>query len=301
MPQILHPLLEQDAQAAAAAEAPSAEPEAVTELAPVEAPDEGAASETPADEDYFIKIDTRNLYQELQRLDRDNEAFRTNFRTFTGRTAKRQYEPQIETLRAENEALRLAQRQQLIREMPAQDIETRFASDPEFAREYAEAIHAQPIDLAARNEQIAWQSAIEDVFDAGLNAGLPPNRVEDYRAALAQGHFDAEGLSIPQQFARMQATMNNEIAEMRTAKAQVQATPPVQVAAPTTPQATPATRVNPALAEATPDLSTARTNASTGTMTMSEVKNMSRQEKMARWPNYGDFDADVAAGKIIRD
>jgi len=299
----MHPLLEQDALTATGTETPTT-PVAGEVTAPVGNPVDPAASETPAEEDPFIKIDSRNIYQELARLDRENESFRNNLRTFTGRTAKRRYEPQLEQLKAENESLKQAQRQASILAMQPQDIEEKFAKDPEFAREYADAIHAQPIDLAARNEQIQWQQAIEDVFDAGLNAGLPPQRIEDYRVALSNGHFDAEGLSVPQQFARMQTTMNNEIAAMQAARATATTAAPVQVEAPTaTATATPvaAAHVNPALAEASPDLSNSRVNGDSGVMNWSETRQMSRQEQMARWPNWGDFDRDVASGKIIMD
>lgn len=305
MPTVLHPLLEQDALATAEPETPT-NPVGEEGTTATSAPATPEASETPAEEDPYIKIDSRNIYQELARLDRENEAFRNNLRTFTGRTAKRQYEPQLELLKAENEALKLAKKQAEILAMPAQTIEERFAKDPEFARDYADAIHAQPIDIAARNEQIQWQQAIEDVFDAGLTAGLPPQRVEDYRVALANGHFDAEGLSVPQQFARMQATMNTEIAAMQAARATAStAAAPVQVdapvATPSTTRVAPVSHVNPALAEASPDLSNARINGDTGVMTWSESRQMSRAEQMARWPNWGDFDRDVAAGKIIMD
>ena len=156
-------------------------------------PDTAAPEATPN----LLSLDRTKLHTELQRLERDDKEFANALNTFVGRKAARQYQPQIEELRAANAALEMASRRQQIASMPDADIEQRFRTDPRFAREYAEIVHSSPEDIAAVTQMAQLKVAVEEILNTGIDNGMTPEQAEEFRATIAQGKYDQDSSGRP--------------------------------------------------------------------------------------------------------
>lgn len=305
-------------------EAAKAETEPVVETAEVidtpaepEAQVEASPEPEPAPDPFEGKyvLDKAATYQELLRLSRDDENFRNNLNTFVGRTAKRQYEPEVDRLKAELDAANFELRRSKIQAMAPADIEAKFASDPQFAREYAEAVHGKGVDIDAVREQIQTTAAVNRELDRAFDAGVPKEDIEQVQAWAASGAFDHDPnskreLSILESYSWMKDVIDQKIAATRIRQAPtapapaprteapstVAAAAPVAVKEPVIPQA------NARLSEATPDLS----NAAVATggrrqYRLSEWRQMNPDQKKSVWPTAADFERDYRDGTIIRD
>lgn len=205
-------------------------------------PESSAPEATPN----LLSIDRTKLHTELQRLERDDKEFANALNTLVGRKAARTYQPKIEELQSANVTLNLALRRQQIAAMSEEEVEQRFASDPQFAREYTEIVHSSPEDLDASARVAQVRVALEEIFDTGYTNGIPPERLEEYRKAVANGYYDRDESGQPMSqvasLARIQRDIVNEV--MIRNKPAIQSAPPE-----------PQPKVNQALLNGGPDTS----------------------------------------------
>ncbi len=326
----LHPRLREQEEAAAttAAEASTSDavenPEVNSEVAPAEAPAQDAASGTQPDpgppiEDNYLKIDKTRLYEEIQRLDREDPAFREIVRTYGGRKAKRALEAQLAELQAELEEERQRRKQIEFRSMTPEEIEERFGKDPQFARDYAETVHAQPSDPNLRRAAMEWNRAFQDLYDEYENRGIPPQWTEHYHKLLTQGRFDRDAQGNPltpqQAFNLMRRTLDQALA-VRLHQQQSGQSPPAQAAQPAAqvaqaatpaastanaPASTPASMPQPKRDTAMPDVSGDASHPVGGRsgIPLSQYNAMTPPEKINAFPE--GLQAAMANGKVYRD
>lgn len=304
---------------------PAPELSVAAEPAQVEASESPALVTTPEPEpeatpepvfDGYIKLDPRqSLYQQMRQLEQSNDAVRQVLSEYAGRSAKKKFEPQIRALEA-----KLAEANATVTRLQVAQVEDdpdalaeKLRTDAEFARRY----HESRLPKAASNDGAAieqWAETFEDVFDQVLVAGLPSQRVQDYRQALSNGFFGDLERQTPAVFAKFQNTVLRELQLAQAQQAQQAAArqpapvarpAPVVAAAPAAPVAPPppkaavAPKVNPALSEAQPDLSTGSHGGnSAGRVSAEELRQMTPPERMARWPTAADFERDVRAGLV---
>lgn len=307
------PTEEQPQEAAVEVETPEAEVQPIAEAQEQPASGELGAQETPP-EDTTIKIDRTNLYQELRRLAEDPELGEV-VKTFAGRTAKRQktdvLEAQLKALQQENEALKFAHEMvKLKSEKGDEEIQRRLVEDPEFARKY----HAKPeqVDIGQIEAASQVRERIDDAIDYAMSAGVPYQRIMQYRQAIDNGYFDyprdAQGRPTSDQPLDASESLfrfNNAIrSEADFIKAQRTLNPPKLVQTNVAPSTPPAAAVeekkpeaNPALAMGGPDLSSGQ-GRSPGSMTMSEYTQLNPSERIERFPE--GLEAAIASGKVAR-
>src|SRR3972149_1901431 len=99
---------------------------------------------TPEEVIAYLQLDPRNLQNDVQRLIRENKDFAQVYSRDIGNKAKARYQPEIDRLRQENEALALAVRQSQYSALTPEQVNDRFKSDPAFAQDYARTVHAPP-------------------------------------------------------------------------------------------------------------------------------------------------------------
>jgi hypothetical protein len=303
----MHPLLVADAEAANAPVEPVVE--TATTEAPVEAEAPAAASVDPFEGKYVLSKD--NPYQDMLRLSAEDENFRNHLNTYAGRTAKRKYEPEIETLKAELEAARFENMRAKFQAMKPEDIERQFASDPKFAEDYAKAVHGKAVDIEAVRSTIAARSQFERDLERAEDTGVLPARLKEVRGWVESGAFDKDAtgrkLTPLESYAWFKGIVDGDIEATRKWRAeQAQAaTPAPRTETPSTTAAAAPERVvpqaNARLSEATPDLSQAATSSGNEIITHEQYRQMTRAEMMAKWPNDGDFKRDVQAGRVLLD
>ena len=148
---------------------------------------------TPESEDdsqHYIRIDKRMLAKEIDRLEREDQDFRSVYNSKIGHKAAKQYQPQIEQLQSklietEREAFRT-----WVNSQSSEDITKRFNSDPQFAKAYADLVHMTPQQIAiqkqAEDQQRSVVQQVDSIFDAALERGLPEETVESFKKAVWQ-------------------------------------------------------------------------------------------------------------------
>ena len=147
---------------------------------------------TPSDEEvHFIKLDRRNLQQEIARLEKEDPEFANTFNSYIGNKAKRKYQPQIDELHAQLEANRSELRRREILAMEDKDIDERFANDPAFAKEYAEIVHRDPNIEASITDKRRMNNALSEVMIFASD-NLPEEKVKEFTKAVAEGKYDRD-------------------------------------------------------------------------------------------------------------
>jgi len=147
---------------------------------------------TPSDEEvHFIKLDRRNLQQEIARLEKEDSEFANVYNSSIGIKAKRKYQPQIDDLQAQLEANRFELRKREILSMKAEDIDERYANDHVFAREYTEIIHQDPNAEAVLADRRRMNNALSEVMISATES-LPEEKVKEFAKAVAEGKYDRD-------------------------------------------------------------------------------------------------------------
>lgn len=269
----------------------------------------------PEKPDNVIALDRSNLYGEIARLDREVPEFREALRTYGGRKVKRELEGRIDLLEAELQAreaeLAEARVQNQIYQMlsdPNQGeaaVHERLRTDPEFARAYHS--QAEKPDLEEIQAAVETTNYIEDILEQGLQAGIPPRRIDEYRQAIQTGWFDyrrdAQGRPIGEMVGGtealliLQQTINAEAAAARARQQQATAprqepkqpqpaaAPAKQEERPVAQQEKPAPQPNPALTARGPDLSSGQSaSASGGKISYEEYMSLTPPERIERYP-----------------
>ena len=265
--------------------------DASTPVADAPADSSADSPEVPAVE--YLQIDRKNLHKEIARLQREDPDFANAFNTEVGRKAARQHQSQIEELKVQNEAYRKAVRRIELMNMPAADVNSRFRSDPNFAREYSELIHYDPEAVQREVYIIRLREEVERIFDYGISMGMSPERAEELRKDIASGKYnDARG----EQAALLQI--------QRDVWAEVSQTPSANQVAATVQNlsassATPSPE-SPALTSG-PDMSPAggKTSPTAGKKYLySQIAAMNPDEHEREFPGERDFDIAVTEGRV---
>lgn len=219
-----------------------------------------------------IVLDRTNLRESIRNLQRTDPDFANIFGDLTGRNAQRTWQPKVSQLEAELKQERMLRRKYEIEQMPAEEIDQRFASDPKFATEVAELVHYTPTTYTAPAKSDAEyleeiKESTEDFLSWARAKGLPKEAEQIIAQKATSGGYD-QGESfadwrIP--FSRFQADITealvNHVGRPVTAPAE---TP----AASTSPASNGATVTNPAITRGSPDLSAANKNGTGATTTM---------------------------------
>ena len=177
---------------------PNPEPEIQIEYAPdaevVPKPESQPIAEPDTlDEDKdYLKLDRKSLAQEINRLEREDPEFANVYNSNVGSKAKRKYQPQIDELNSRIESLNREIRRREILAMEDKEIDDKFASDPTFAKEYAEAVHRDPEVERARIEQ-RWQiQEFNEIMASALDYGLSEDKAKEFLQSVGSGKYDRD-------------------------------------------------------------------------------------------------------------
>lgn len=312
VPAQLHPwIAEQDRLAAEAEANPTPAEEVITPSEPVaeaeatpEVPSPEAEAREP-EEDFFLKVDKRNPYQSLREIAAQEKAVNDAIETMAGRRGKARYGPELESLRAERDALKAEIKRRDYEKLTGEEVTKRFGTDAEFAQDYAQAVHAKPVDTMAIEQALRLKTAFNADLENAERAGVPIEKLTLVENWVNAGAFDKtpEGrvLNPIESYRWFREVVDNEIAAARIVTApQLSRAPEPQAAAAPVEVAPVEKRVptpNPKLQEASPDLS-ASSHPSGGIQRISrdEYQRMNPMERMSRWPTASDFQREVNAG-----
>ncbi len=264
-----------------------------------EAEKQGAESE-----DNSIRLDKTNFSGEISRLMREQPEFKQAFDSHVGQKAKTRFDPLLAAKDVEISRLQDQVRTAEISGMKPEDVQSKFDSDPEFAREYARLVH--PDGSANQAVELAnMRAAFSALMDTAMEQGLPPEQVKEIEENATKGEYevDSSGTKLPrwsQQMPLVQADIYSRLAKLRQAPADDKADKTEankssdggsndKVAA-TKPEAK---------TDARPDMSGGSSRgASQAVYTKAQVDAMNPAELLEAFPGEGDFEKAARAGKI---
>lgn len=304
-------LAEYDAAAAAQVEAekagesttPVIEEPAAPEAAstPAEPPVE-AAPEVPAADQNRISFERGpNAYRQVQEFFENDPEFRHLGQTWVGRKARetrQQYEAKVTELETQLAVAQAKVRENTLAALDPTEIAQKYYDDPEF-RKVVDSTPGNPADIA---RTASVRGAVNDIIDTVAHI-IPPEVLQQQVMRLQNGAYDA--LPPEQGLIRFNQDLNHLAGQYMAARQvpppppqAAQPAPPAPAAAPAPAPATP----NPALAAAGPDVSAPSVPASgMAVYKMSDVKTWPPPKRYEVWPNQGDFERDVASGKVVMD
>lgn len=286
-----------------------------------------------------IELDPQDLYGSLRRLADSDPHFRNVLKSFSGRERQNELRAKVRELEKELEQLRYEKSLALIQSIPQEEIEKRYQTDSEFRQTYDYvANYAPPSDDETDYEELIEQvfdegdgwlpparvqqyltamapggcrcSAISEphgIFDHD-ESGRPLSRVKaftrfrDVFMSEVQAARQAYQSTRAQQFASYGAPAQQQAIQQPQATQQPVGQPVYQQQAQrpnrqNVAQAVEALR-NPRLS-ANPDLSQGAPITGDEVLTKADIDRMSVEEMIRRWPNDGDFEKDVQAGKVL--
>lgn len=323
----LHPSLSRKAEETVQEEqeiAPVAEaPEAPVELAPEPTSEVSAVEESNTPEaleaspepapDPRKWIDPTRYYQELMRLEREDLEFKNALRTRAGRMAATEWKPKVANLEAELAETRKQLQQERMKSLEPEEIKERLYQDPEFRKQYE--ANSGP-DAALIRQRAAYEARVTSAVDFA-EQHLPPEEITKRVNALSRGIYDAvrdqsgnivRTLTPEESLSWFERDLNaatiNYVQQANRAPAPAPApaaAPQPQAAVPPpAPQAPAPVKSNPALAQASPDLSPNTGGRSPGSgIALSEYSALTTPEKMKRFPQ--GLGAALSSGAIYRD
>ena len=255
--------------------------------------EEGNLETPPSPDDGFIKISRKDLANEIERLRLEDKEFAQVFSREVGNKAAQRYKPQIDLLSKNNDALNLILRQREIAAMPQEEITNKFATDPIFAKEYGEVIHAKPQVIAPPNEeQLARQLGSELSTVMGFaKRVLTDDQFAQLQKDASEGKFDVDdsGEIIPlSNWPEAVERLQSHVAGLVK---QPVVTPPVVNNTPTPPVQRQDT--------ANPDMSNGGGRQTTRQIyTMAQVRAMNVFEQMEKFPGINGIEDAIDAGII---
>ncbi len=149
-------------------------------------------------EDNSIRLDKTNFSGEISRLMREQPEFKQAFDSHVGQKAKTRFDPLLAAKDVEIQQLQDKVRTAEISSMKSEDVQSKFDSDPEFAREYARLVH--PDGSANQTIELAnMRAAFSALMDTAMEQGLPPEQVKEIEETAAKGEYevDSSGTKIP--------------------------------------------------------------------------------------------------------
>lgn len=212
-----------------------------------------------------------------------------------------------------------------------------YQSNPDFREAVDWLAENQPVDPRDLNEDRLFYTSVDREFERALQSGLPPDAIDFYKNAMQPGgckcnlvsephglvDHDASGapLDYAGSILRLGEIIDHDVTKYHefvraSAERVAPPAPAANSAPPSAPSApTPdaprqtktqeaaslaeAVRSNPRIGQAVPDVSPGTGARGTGQLTGTEVRGMTVQEILKRWPNPGDFTAAVERGEII--
>lgn len=142
-----------------------------------------------SNESEIITINRKDLFNELGRLQKDDQEFRQALGTIAGRHNKSQYESQLQEARLENQRLQREFRKLELGKLSPEELKNKLADDSDFRKEYDELqssdeVHQQQVDLLRMNR------SVESIFTTAEDAGIPEETIAKYKSALKSGKYD---------------------------------------------------------------------------------------------------------------
>ena len=314
MPLQVHPLLaEKDEQPApeeptASVEAPVGPEEPV---APAPIPEPAVAAEpepapvVPEPEDFY-RIGKSTAYQDITRLENEIPELRNRINSLVGRKASNEYKPKIAELEQKLAEAEARLHQQEMASLDEETVKTRLLNDPDFRNRYGKEPE-DPQIVALRNSlnrsiDHVRNSYVDQVGDQVFN---------QFEQSLREGWFDTErdavgrpgrALTPTETVAHFQAAVSNYAIQMARAQGMraipTRPAPAPAAQVPQPPEPKPVAVANPALAQASPDLSTPVGTTGKQAIKMSEYRSWTPQVKIQRIPN---LERALADGTVVRD
>lgn len=254
---------------------------------------------TDSEDNDKIVLSRKELAKEINRLRAEDKDFAHVYSRDIGNKAAQRYKPEIDALRKQNETLQLALRRLEYSQLPEPELRNRFATDPEFAQDYARVIHTPT--PPARDIQPDFDSAVQVAAQriqsvlAFAERVLPEDKLNEIKTDIGSGKFDVDELGERYSVYNMQEGLDrleNYVANLvrqPIVAAQQTPTPPTSNPSPPIRQDT-----------ASPDMSPSGGRGNTfQKFTMQQVREMSIEEKLRRWPGDMDIENAVARGEII--
>lgn len=247
-----------------------------------------------------ITISRKQLAADIDRLRLEDKDFAQVYSRDIGNKAAQRYKPEIEALRRQNDALALAIRRAEYGKLTQEEVNSKFTTDAKFAEDYARVTHApEPKIENIQPDANAISSAIVDRVNNIVNfAGrvLPSDKVEEIKADIAAGKFDKDDSGEPYDLYTWREGLDRleqHVASMvRQPSTNTTPNNPVSQPVVVSPQLP---RVN----TNSPDLSPSGSRGATNVkFTMQQVRAMSWDEQLKRWPNEGDLEHAVESGEI---
>lgn len=283
------------------------------------------APEEEKSDDGYYRLSKADLYRDIARLAEEDERFRNILQTFQGRRAARRYESEIAQLRAELERTKRELFAQRLQAMSEEDIAQRAEQDEEFREQLEWYVGAEEADPKQEQETALWRTKVEEAFDWAMAEGLPPSRIDQIRTALRPGgcvnckvwpgiphgvlDHDREGNPVWEGDAvdMLRSALAAEVVALRQARSSA---PPPQAAQTSSP-APVASQGKPEVPEprtmlpvqrdtAAPDMSPPGGGQEMGVMTLEEVYRLPPPEFVRLFPNEGDLERAIAAGRVVR-
>lgn len=333
----IHPLLRAQTEGAAEGDAAPGDGAAAESATPEgEAPQAsdgnqpGAETQPAPAPEADYRFSRSSLYKELRSIMDSDPSFRNAVKSLVGREETAEARRQRSVLEAELNNTRLELARIQLSSMSEEDVQARYVSDPEFAKVVDMVGNNQVISLDAVEQRSSLESAIEDTLDRARSHGLPDEAIQWYQARLAPGgcscallpgphglfDHDENGrpLSDVEGVLRLRNMVDSD-ADIMRAQASAGNTPPPPAAAPVAsqaPQSPPPsrqdtaaevaeiirTRANPALGDATPDMSGSAASPLGRVFTAEDIRRMTPPQLAELFPNQGDYERAVEAGRV---
>lgn len=250
----------------------------------------GQETEQSDDEQHFIKIDKRNLSDEvINQILQSSPEFRNHFNRNAGNRARERYFPRIEEQERQIENLRRELRARDLAAMPQEQVQERFKSDPNFAREYTELIHQQPQQAPTTNPA---QEALNFIITGALDNGLQPEDLQTFKSNLENGKYEVDEFGTKLTASEWRVAlgiMQRDINDMVGARRQPVANTPEPVSQPAARSDT-----------ASPDMSNpGNRGTQRHSYTLEQVRQMSPDRRLEIWPTEEAYERALSSGEIL--
>lgn len=160
--------------------------------------------------------DSKTLLTEIRRLEREDQDFRAVFSNEAGRRAERQYRPEIEKRDRELADLRAQLKRLNFEKLDDAEVNKRFQEDPEFAKDYAEALHYKPKAPPPVDETPEIEEAWTDLVEYAYGHGLSKEAIETYSNQVLSGKYGGPEVHWRTALSRVERDMHGAILAMKS-------------------------------------------------------------------------------------
>lgn len=237
-----------------------------SELEPQTLPPSGVDGSSDDDEEqYYIRLDTRKLPEELTRIRQEKPDVANTIFTVAGQRTAERYQNEIKLRDLELEEARRERRLANYTRMTDAEINKRYTEDSAFARQYTEDTHADPAEMEARRAFIAFESEVRNLTHKAANRGLPEHKIEEFMTALGAGKYDKDERGQPyQSYGQVLARMNDDLTDELLNTHRNQANSEERESSGSRAEVAPPSSGNPTLTSGGPSASASNTRGSVG-------------------------------------